>query len=549
MNYLSLTSSGDSAEFTLNEIQGCPSSVATSCSLKRESDELVLMVGAEDTDMLELVSSASPPGQDAFLYEEDCLQIALGTPNTAGTTETLLVNPHGSRKGTPAAEAWQIETIRRADGWSMVVTTPVPPELSCIGLSLHRFYRGVHHEVQGHGTGLPHPLKPDEFLVIVLKDEQEPTTTAANYLHSIKSKQEKELQDQLASCRARINKAEGPKTSLEIAKMFTRERLKLPCKGVWNETYLQHALIDLWEIEGDPEWLETAIQRMEETWAKRGEADHDSVWGELLPTWYESRNDHAMTLISGVMLYPIARLMDVIYRDAALENLWSQVEHWLPMCREVIDSHEREWVEFSDGSGIYLEPYLKGPPRVYPTGGSRVNPLNRAFWLAAPMLHLGPILGRDDYIRKATQMAHYFKNNSETLANGSLVWEYLVSRYPAEGEDISHAHCQLFFAELCFKKGIVFTENDLQKMAITLDKNVFRHTDVPCGTLRGIQPGIHLAVGAWSGLCRFVPHLFPRIVAVVETSMAEGQFDFKSEGWGVRILTMIEKARAALPAN
>jgi len=27
--------------------------------------------------------------------------------------------------------------------------------------------------------------------------------------------------------------------------------------------------------------------------------------------------------------------------------------------------------------------------------------------------------------------------------------------------------------------------------------------------------------------------------------MAEGQFDFTKEGWGVRILTMVEKARAA----
>ncbi|MDP6359932.1 MAG: hypothetical protein QF473_32755, partial [Planctomycetota bacterium] len=525
------------------EIQGGRTSAATRCMLRREPDDLILRVDAEDPAMLDLLSSVSPPGRDDFLYEEDCLQIALGAAGETDRTDFLLVNPHGSRKGSPSAETWQIETVRRADGWQIVVRIPIPAGIPCIGFSLHRFYRGVHHEVQGHGTGLPHPPRPEQFLVIVLKDDQ--SDAATGYRHSIESQRDKELKEQLASCRARIRQAEGPKASLETAKMFTGERLKQPCKGLWNETYFQHALIDLWEIEGDAKWLDTAITRMEEAWSTRGQADGDTVWGEPLPTWYEkSRNDNAMTLVTGVMLYPIARLMDLVHRDPSLDNYWPQVEPWLPMCQEVIDTHEREWVEFNDGSGFYLEPYLKGPQRLYPRGGSRMNPLNRALWLAAPMMHIGRILGREDYIRKVIRMARYFKNNCETVENGGLVWEYLVSRYPAEGEDISHAHCQLFFAELCCSEGIVFTEGDLQKMAITLDENVFRHSDVPCNTLRGYQPGIHLAVGAWTSLCRFFPHLFPRIVAVVETSMAEGQFDFTKEGWGVRILTMIEKARA-----
>ena len=142
-------------------------------------------------------------------------------------------------------------------------------------------------------------------------------------------------------------------------------------------------------------------------------------------------------------------------------------------------------------------------------------------------------------------MARYFRNTSE-VSGDRFVWEYWASRYPAEGEDLNHASCQLRFAELCCQEGVVFSEGDLRKIAGTLKHNVFRYGDVPCGMLRGYHPELNVGIALWSSLCRFVPELFPRIVAVVETAMREGQRYFQGEGWGVRILTSIERARGCM---
>jgi len=436
----------------------------------------------------------------------------------------------------------------------MVISVPVPADQPAIGLSIHRFYRGINHEVHGVECSLPHPLDPCKFLVCVLCDTADRRRVFDDYVASARAAAEQCTQDRLADARARIARAQttnGPRASLATVKSFALKHADMPpppdpTAGLWNETYYQCALIDLWELERDRRWLQIVIPRMEHALAHRTDRSGklDPVRGVVLPTWYgDAGEPWAMTLVTGVILNPIARMMRTVHDDAELRDLAPRVARWMPASEEAIDAHGDEWVELGDGAGTYLEPYAKGPRRVYPTGGSRPAPFNRASLLAMPMLNLGRVLGRSDYVEKATKFAVHFKRSCQTLPNGSLVWEYLPGRYPATGEDISHAHCQVLFAELCAAEGIVFDQRDLRALARTLEKNVFRYGDVPCGEVRGLQPELSIAVGAWSLLCRFAPHLLPRIVAVVETAMAEREFDFTGQGWGIRLLTLIEKAR------
>src|SRR6185436_6445282 len=115
-------------------------------------------------------------------------------------------------------------------------------------------------------------------------------------------------------------------------------------------------------------------------------------------------------------------------------------------------------------------------------------------------------------------------------------------RYAATGEDISHAGCQVMFAQACARDSIVFGEADLRAMARTLETIIFRHGDVPCEFIRGYSPGLDVSIGVWSTLTRFTPAVLQKITAVVETILAEGSFDFAKEGWGVRVLAQIELA-------
>jgi hypothetical protein len=468
----------------------------------------------------------------------------------------LLVNPHGNRKGSEAAKSWLTETRRHAKGWSVSVVVGLGTDLHSVGLSVHRFYRGVNNEVHGLGDWLPYPLDPSRFAVVVLGGQEAAGLVANRHRESALAAAWRTREALLTAARERIAAAQkkgGPTPSLELAVEFARERA---CAAVladegflcWNEAYYQLALVDLWELTGDRRWLETAALRMEEVWALRADRRgiRDSMWGRPLPTWYnDSETGTACTLVSGTIIHPIARFLRTVRDAPGLADLWRQVKAWISLCEEVIALHDPEWVELPDGSGVHLEPYQKGPRRVYPKGGSRINPLNRQHALGVPMLYLGRLLKKDDYLRKVTMMARFFRKSCD-LADDCLVWEYSAGPYPADGEDIDHAHIQVRFAELCAREGIVFTEGDLRMIAATLERDIFRYGDVPCGTVRGYGPGLHFGLGTWTSLCRFVPHVFPKIVAVVETLLREGRASFLNQGWGIRNLTCIEKARRML---
>jgi hypothetical protein len=536
----------------LQEIRGERNTVATWCEFARTDRGLRVTIEAEDRDMLGLISSLSPTGTDGFLYEEDCVQVAVALPGLA--PEMLLVNPHGTRKGGPAALSWPVRTRRYATCWTAAVEVALPVGSTHAGVSVHRFYRGVDHEVHGLEPELPHPLLAERFAVVVLDGDADAAEAAEHYRRSTEQAASERLEAALASARRRMQEAEaagGPSPSLTVAMTLAREHALRPVPQTvsglcWNEAYHHMALIDLWELTRDRQWLEAAVERVQQVWAARASERGipDATWGRPLPTWYdEGESNIACTLSSGVILNPIARLLRTAHDEPELADLWRRVEGWVPWCRQVLDLHDPEWVEFPDGSGMHLEPHLKGPRRVYPQGGSRINPLNREFAFSMPMLNVARVTGDEEYLRKARMNALYFKNTSE-VSDGCLLWEYQASRYPAEGEDLNHAHCQVLFAELCCREGIVFTEDDLRLIAATFERNVFRHGDVPAGTVRGLHPGLHLGVGVWSSLCRFVPGVFPKVEAVVRAVLRTRPEAFR-EGWGIRNLTCLELARRA----
>jgi hypothetical protein len=396
--------------------------------------------------------------------------------------------------------------------------------------------------------------------VLVLTGDGEAARLAAGYRDAAKAAEQEVLNRQLAAIRARIAAArnsKGPAPTLALAEDLARRRAGRalePGEGFlcWNEGHYQMALLDLWELTGSREWIEIAANRMKGVWTLRGSerGQPDAMWGKPLPTWYnDTETNTVCTLVSGVILNPIARLIRAAHDDPRLADVWSTVKSWVPLCETIFTLHDIEWVEFADGSGMHLEPYPKGPRRVYPRGGSRINPVNREYFFTLPMLNMARVTGNAEYLRKAEMSTRFFLNMCDVTADDCLCWEYEIGRYPATGEDISHAACQVAFAELCRTEGVVVTDGDLRRIANTLAKRIFRYGDVPCGELRGSDPGLHIGLATWSGLCRFVPEVFPKIEAVVATALCEGDFHFTGEqGWGVRILTSLEKGRRASAA-
>jgi len=536
-----LHTESSSFRLPLVEISGNENTASTECILTRRDNKLAVQVLAADPNMMDLVATATAPNSDRFLYEEDCVQLAI---TTAAGIEVLLVNAQGSRKGNTE---WPVATRRAAAVWE--ITVMVPTDGDAVGLSVHRFFRGVGNECHGINDGLPHPLDPLKFLPVSLA----PGADAQALIESVAEEQEAATRRTVEQTRQLIARARtqgGVDASLATAIEFARRRDE---QGVtpderslcWNEGHHQQALLDLWELTHDREWLQRAIPRIERVWACRADrlSIKDSFWGEALPTWYNNtETGTACTLTSGVIIAPIARLSRAANDNATTADIVNTA--WIDQCHETIALHDREWIDFADGSGTYFEPYPKGPRRMYPKGGSRICPLNRAFFMAFPLLDLAAIQERPEYQRKAKAMALFFKNNTELQENGSLVWEYEPSSYPSMGEDFGHASCQILFAEQCTAEGIVFTESDLRAMAQTLAQNVFCYGDVPAGHIRlpGL-PGLHYGVASWASLCRFVPDVFPKMIDLIQTALRMEDDPHTLGGWGVRCLTRLEIGR------
>ena len=562
-NVHDLSADGGAARIELKEIMGRATTVKTTCLLTREGEHIRLQVDAEDPDILNLLATVPVPGQEeGYLFEEDVLQIATAAPGATSYADFLLINPLGKRVGSKAAQAWEIETRRHSEGWQITAQIPVIEDHPCMGLSLHRFFRGSEGEIQGVDGSSHWPLNPDDFTVLILKPDLDPEQVEADFRRSTRDAIERQRQEKVDASKQWMKKHAATEDTLDAlldqARAFALEREE---EGTWDytawEAHLHLALIDLWEVDGDRKWIELAIKFLDKKWKER--CDKIDVPCSVLDvprkTWYGHNpryEDWANVLATGTIVEPMARLLRVVHDDPELADVWERLQPWIPLCREAIAEHGFEWVEFPDGSGFYLEPYYKGPRRVYPKGGSRIVPYNRAFVLGTAMIHLGRILDDDEYLRKVAMMARHFLNRCTVQDNGALVWEYIAGKYPTTGEDASHASVQVRFAALCAQEGIVFTDEDLRRIATTLRENVLRD-GVAHGTVRGLEPDGHLArlaVCEWNALLPLAPELHPTMVTLangVFTDAGNGIRDYG--GWGIRLVAELELARRRLAAG
>lgn len=560
------------ADCRLREITGRPTTVATRCRCLRNATGLQITVRASDPDMLNLIAIAPDGNPAQWVYEEDALQLAIAYEGAAQPAGVLIANPRLALKASGEAANWSVQAELQPDGWVMNIMIPLPSDIKICGLSLHRFFRGIRHEVQGLTDALPHPLHPASFTVLNLNDFDAKAKTPASVVAQTTATDirfrklavaawDEEEQRRIETARERLRRARprmDELLDLKAAIAIARERDAVPMESnerflCWNEAHYQHALLNLWELTADPEWLDRATRRMEQVWDMRSSArGHcDGVWKRSLPTWInDMEGDHtAATLVTGVILGPITRLMRLINDHAELEARRGLITQWLPACTEALDYHNFEWIDFHDGSGMHLEPYSKGPSRVYPRGGSRINPMNRQFFFSMPMLHIARLTGNPDYERKVIANARFFRNHCDQN-DECLFWEYEHLGIPATGEDLSHGAAQVAFAELCHAENIVFTERDLHMMANTLQRHIFRHGDVPCGDLRGYHPGLSAAVGMWASLCRFAPHLLPVIRNVIAAGIDAREAIYSArQGWGLRLITSVEIAGRAVAAD
>ena len=170
----------------------------------------------------------------------------------------------------------------------------------------------------------------------------------------------------------------------------------------------------------------------------------------------------------GMLLHPIALFIEAVARDYAFDPTLSQraAAYTRFMADNFLRKQERWWLELPDGSGAYraTDSWSERTP-------NRVLPHNQYLALGRVWLVMKDLAPQGLYLERATAMARNFHGSLRVTGSG-YTWSY--ADWTREGrentsvaEDTSHGHIDVGFAVEAWKRGVVFSKDDILRLSRT----------------------------------------------------------------------------------
>ena len=262
----------------------------------------------------------------------------------------------------------------------------------------------------------------------------------------------------------------GDPTQEEIAlfKANINDALRnYPAKYPWGESYILMSLVEMYKATRDTFFLDKMVLHADAVIARRDDLMTppllDQVRGKVMPAWGSSSYGTRTVFLShtGMIAYPIAAFARIVLEDPALRSKYEvKAKTYRTRIQETIDAfdNEGEWVDVGTTEGYYYCPQ-------YNILGE--GPLNGMTAIGRAIIELHLATGDAKYRTRAEKIANRFKSDlSYVPATQSYSWHYWRSHVAIE--DISHGACDIDFACLAWRHGIVFTTADLERFAKTL---------------------------------------------------------------------------------
>ncbi len=305
----------------------------------------------------------------------------------------------------------------------------------------------------------------------------------------------------------------------------------------WGASYLWQAYLHAYEVSGDVLWLDKLIRDFDTALSARDDGvGLEDYRGEVGPVWgstgYTDGVYYAWLVHNGVATYPMARFVEIVRNDSTLDPLFHEkADRYLSEIRRTVHAFDEDWREGpGPGQGYYVFPDDM-PDRVDLRG--RKLPLNQQNAMGLTYLVLADITGEEIYKDRAERLAAYFYSVIKRFPNGAYVWTYWgdfeeqsadapEALTPEEaatvnGEDISHAAINTLFAYEAYRRGVVFTEDDMRAMARAITENIWApqengraqvyHAMSGSGALHTDNWLLHLPRG-WLYLSQFDPRVY-----------------------------------------
>ena len=248
--------------------------------------------------------------------------------------------------------------------------------------------------------------------------------------------------------------------------------------------------------------------------------------------WVSNSQWRIQTLDDGMITHAIMRFVDLVYNNPEYASYQAKAEQYLAAVEEIVPLHDSLFVydRFDKMPGSYYYPKPDG------TGlWSGAVPYNHSATMGVTLLLLDKVKGGvPEYRRKAEALLGYLKDYLRLQANDSYVWDY-APQYANGVEDFNHAHVDISFVVLAYKRGLSLTEQDMKRFANTLTKNLYLGNGELAETVDGVEPNTnknYYPIGFdWIDLAEFDPTILDIAKEVYNKYYSKPSWCRDLQGW------------------
>jgi len=276
----------------------------------------------------------------------------------------------------------------------------------------------------------------------------------------------------------------------------------------WGESYVLWSLMAMARSTEHPMYVDRMARHIDALLAQRddarGVADYRGVSGACWrnTSYQDGGEPYCYAVHSGMLAYPIADLAAFVatwrHRDALAydgETFAAKAGVYAEAAIATAAYHDDEW----NDAGYYV---FRGDATFLAFAG-KDQPLNQSNAMGLALLALHDLTGEAAYLERAMALAKRMRAMMTASPSGGLVWNYWGGPYKAPGEDISHAALNVEFAVQAARRGVVFTEADLDKIATTFLEHVYIDDSTFSDFIGGggvNDPGYRAQIGRWLAL-------------------------------------------------
>ena len=177
------------------------------------------------------------------------------------------------------------------------------------------------------------------------------------------------------------------------------------------------------------------------------------------------------TVHQGMFVYPVAVFIEAVKtRPDLQERFGADAEKFLAFInKHVFEKNEQDWLDMGElGGGYRFEPKLtdRFPNRIMPH--NQFAALARAWLVLKDLEGAHPLMGQ-----RAEQMVRYFHSHLELDEEKNAYrwhyWDWIEYGQPDHSnyEDTSHASLTMSLAVVAARRGVIFTDEDMTRIANT----------------------------------------------------------------------------------